>query len=461
MTEVRFLGRIVSVPGDDGFAFIGIGSVTREDGSPHGLETKADIFLHKDDCETTLRAGMEVLFNIIPDRKREGAFRAVGAVKFVEVELMPPGEPAIPGFAVMALPGQREVGPVAERLPVHAGMKDVPAGTVAQVIANEPMPDIPRVNDAPNDEEGKQRIVQQFLSMLFPNMANFGVDFQIIGYTDEQLDREVEETAANYRAMGLDQQVEVMLAETELFKKTRQALTLIITENLVRPDTAIPIRYFPDLLAAVPVLFFSTDGETRVKVADDWKIPDPHVHEVVKYFCDLFPNKRWYDTFQLFNRRLRTFDQYKGETIPPQIARRMRKAVDLFDFVVVATPYHDQAGRDWEDIEWLRAIDPYVLGFIKGIPYFFVLARFSDAGTFPLFNELVADTVEFLRSQKAKLNGFNQINRPYWYHGRGESEHREGLFGDYLKWHVEKLLEAFDSGNLFDWLRGEEGAAKE
>ncbi|MBI4022075.1 MAG: hypothetical protein HY372_01865, partial [Candidatus Andersenbacteria bacterium] len=150
--------------------------------------------------------------------------------------------------------------------------------------------------------------------------------------------------------------------------------------------------------------------------------------------------------------------QYKGEVIPPQVARRMRKAVELFDYVVIATPYHDQAGKDWESIEWLRAIDPYVLGFKKGIPFFFVLARFSDAGTFPLFNELVADTVEFLRARKEKLNGFNQINNPYWCHSDKQKGCSESPFGNYLKRHVNQLLAAFEAGNLFDWLRQEEVA---
>ena len=131
----------------------------------------------------------------------------------------------------------------------------------------------------------------------------------------------------------------------------------------------------------------------------------------------------------------------------------MRKAVELFDYVVIATPYHDEAGKDWEDLDWLRSIDPYVLGFKKGIPYFFVLARFSDAGTFPLFNELVADTIEFLRARKDRLAGFDQVDRPYWYTpGKAESFCVSQL-GSVLQGRVDELLAAFEAGNLFDWLR--------
>lgn len=122
--------------------------------------------------------------------------------------------------------------------------------------------------------------------------------------------------------------------------------------------------------------------------------------------------------------------------------------------------HHDKAGKDWEDIEWLRAIDPYILGFKKGIPFFFVLARFSDAGTFPLFNELVADTIEFLRTRKEKLNGFNRVETPYWCRAdKGQVMSTfNSLFGDYLKEHVDQLLSVFKEGNLFDWLRGDKAA---
>jgi len=460
MSATRYLGRIVSVPGADGFAFIGIGSVTRDDGSPHGLNTVEDVFLHKDDCAAKFRVGMEVAFDAIPDRKRgEGAYRAVGAVKHIEAELLPQNKQPIPGFAIM-VPPVREKAELAlrERLLVHAGMKLVPEETVSQVVANAPMPRIPRVNDIPRDEETKQELAQWFLAMLFPNLASFGADYRILNHTDAELDTEAEETAENYRLMGLEQQIEVMRSEVKRFKETRGALALMLGDNLVRRDTIIPIRYLPDLFMAVPVWYFWVNPETQKGAARDWENPDPRPHAAVRHFCELFPSQRWCDTFQLFNRRVRTLKQYKGEVIPPQVARRMRRAVELFDYVVIATPYHDQAGKDWESIKWLRAIDPYILGFKKSIQFFFVLARFSDAGTFPLFNELVADTVEFLRARKKNLNSFNRISVPFWCHADSQKSCGNNSFGNYLKSHVDQLLAAFEAGNLFDWLRQEEVA---
>ncbi|MBI2637185.1 MAG: hypothetical protein HYW81_03270, partial [Parcubacteria group bacterium] len=194
---MRYFGRIASVPGADGFAFIGIGSVTRMDGSPHGLATEQDIFLHKDDSAAGLEVGMEVSFEVIPDRKRgEGAYRAVAAVKHDPVEVLPSSGPTIPGFA-FAVPPVREKAELAlsNRLLVHAGMKPVPEETVAQVVANAPMPRIPRQNDVPDDSGAKEQLIRWLLNMLFPSMASFGADYRILDCDDAQLDREVEETA--------------------------------------------------------------------------------------------------------------------------------------------------------------------------------------------------------------------------------------------------------------------------
>jgi hypothetical protein len=115
------------------------------------------------------------------------------------------------------------------------------------------------------------------------------------------------------------------------------------------------------------------------------------------------------------------------------------------------------ASKDWESVSWLRAIDPYILGFKKGLPFFFVLARFSDSGTFPLFNDPIADTIEFLRANKQKLAGLNRVTNPYWCNADGSiyDNGRRGLFGDYLIGQVDSLLRAFEEGNLFDWLKRE------
>jgi hypothetical protein len=76
-------------------------------------------------------------------------------------------------------------------------------------------------------------------------------------------------------------------------------------------------------------------------------------------------------------------------------------------------------------------------------------------------NELVADTIEFLRTRKERLQGFNQITRPYWCSVPRNRDYSQGSwvgdnFGNHLKKHVEQLLVAFETGTLFDWLRGDD-----
>ncbi|MEK7158348.1 MAG: hypothetical protein AAB733_02145, partial [Patescibacteria group bacterium] len=143
---LRYIGRIASVPGDDGFAFIGIATVTKEDGSLHGLDTTADIFLHRDDCASEFVVGMDVIFDVTADRKRERAYRATGASEYRTPDLLPANESAIPGFGITVTSGH-SVGLPAKRLAVHAAMKEVSAETVAQVVANNPLPDTPRADD--------------------------------------------------------------------------------------------------------------------------------------------------------------------------------------------------------------------------------------------------------------------------------------------------------------------------
>jgi len=455
VVEQRYFGRIVSIPGNDGYAFIGIGTVTKDDGTNHGLKTREDIFLHKDNCGSPLRVGMQITFDILPDKKRGGdALCAIGATECTRAELIPDDESPIPGL--VPSPKKTDVA-IQMRIPAHADMKDVPVETVEKVILNQPMPSVPRRSDLPTNEEGRKRLVEEFLAHLFPNMANFNADYRVIESSDEEFNQLVDEAEESYKALGMLQEIEVMHSEIERFKKMRGALALMLRDNLIRPDAVIPMKYLPDLFMAVPVWYHWVDSSIQDVFDATWNINDPGIHERITYFCDLFRNQVWCDTFQLFNRRVRTLRQYRGELIPPAVARRMREASGLFDHLIIATPYHDEAGRDWQDIEWLRAIDPYVLGFKNGIPFFFVLARFSDSGTFPLFNELIADTMEFLKTNIEKLDGFSEITRPYWYHtgGNQRSVCLEDPAGDYLKDHVQEILTHFEEGTLFNWLRGE------
>lgn len=452
-TATRLVGRIGTVPGGDDYGFISLSSVEKTDGNLHGLETSKDIFIHQDECNVKLYPGLQVVFDAVPRIGHPGAFRATAAIELLDAELIPLKETTIPGFSIpLPFNPATEVQITNTKLPIHFRMKVVPAATVEKVVENKPMPDIPRQfgRGTPDEEEG---LLNAFLLHLFPQMLQFGADFRVINSDDKDLDVKVRETTETLESLGMIDHVDKMQSEVERFKATRNMIKFTAEEGLVRPDTILPIRYLPDLFMAVPVWFYYADQQNLVSIKETNTEDDPHVHPWTKYFCDLFlGNRRWADTFQLYNRRMRSLGDYGGEgfdVIPPVVARRLKSAVKAFDFVVIATPYHDLAARDWQNIAWIRSIDPYVLGFKKGIPYFFVLARFSDSGTFPLYHQLVGDTIEFLKTNVEKLNSFNQVHTPYWHPGTKRE------LGTYLINHVGDLLQAFEQGNLFDWLRME------
>lgn len=455
----RYIGRIKQPPaGESGVALIDINSVTKEDGSPHDIKIKQDIvLLGESDWLPEFRVGMEVSFHIFK-WQQHGRYRAINVFKYTgDALLIPVGEQPIPGFNIV-IPPMRPKAELAlcERLPVHVGMKAVPEKTLSQVIANAPMPRIPRTNDIPSSDEEKQELLKRFLAMLFPSMVAWGADYRVLHYDDKEFDQMIKNITSDYYAIGV--QENIVTAEVEKFKKTRSALALMFKENIVRRDTIIPIQYLPDLFMAVPVWYFWVNNNIQKKIDHDWQINEPRPDDIIKYFCNLFLNQQWFDTFQLFNRRVRTLKQYDGEIIPPRVARRIRQAVELFDFIVIATPYHDQAGKEWDNPEWIRPIDPYVLGFKKGIPFFFVLARYTDAGTFPLFNELVADTIEFLKAKKDGFRKFNDVDTPYWYSVRDGNISdflATASFGKYITSHILKILSSFNEENLFDWLRND------
>ncbi len=459
-----YIGRVVSVPGKDGFGFVGIKSLTKSDGSDHDLETANDIFIHQDDCSATLRVGLEVSFEAIPDKKRgEGYMRAMGAVESAQCELLPRHQP-MPGFnALMPLGGMPNVSLEIRRLPVHSRMKAVPEELVGKVIANKPAPEIPRESIEVRDPE---TVLRRFLLHLYPALELFGSDFNVLNADDTEFDQQVTEAIETQEGLGMIEQVEKTRQEISAFKKTRATFSFLHENGLVRQDAILPMKYLPDIFMAVPVWFFWITENKKSETNVSWNSQDPAVSAQAKYFCDQFPTQRWYDLFQMFNRRVRPLAQYKGDIIPPHVTRRMKEATVLFDYVVIMTPYTDVAGRDWQNLEWLRSIDPYLVGFKQGIPYFFILGRFSDSGTFPLHNELVADTIAFLKANQDKLAGFNEVRLPFWYIGptqaeggrrstwRSDANGENGSLGTHLQSFTRDLLAAFDRRVLFDWLRG-------
>lgn len=515
-----YIGRIVTHNAEKGFAFIGIAGVALDNGETSDLATTHDIFVHKDDCAASLRVGLELAFEVIPDQSRgNGHFRANGAVEHATLELLPASGDAIPGFHFSLVPTAKNgaVSTIA-RSRAHAGMKMIPADMVTQVERNAPLKDLPRDEQEfvlPDDPGAILEMLSGYLFQMYPGLHALEMDYSVVDFDGETLDRVVATEAVALRDDGMGLQAAKLEREYAGFKETRRLLAWIWDQkfllpgtrlspsvlttyvkmiegvkeasgkgatlnsilevsafmserNLLQPNAVIPMANLPDLFMAVPVWFFRfADGEDTAASDVQWAAADPSISASVKYFCGLIDGQNWTDTFLMFNRRLRTVKLYEGDIIPPHITRVMREASAVFDYVVIMTPYHDVAGREWQDEKWLRAIDPYVVGFKKGLPTFFLLGRFSDTGLFPLHSELVADTVGYLRANKHKLLAFNPktgggkletwANWHWTPNGLCLSDNKQ-LLGTHLTKRTEQLLAAFDAGNLFDWLRGEQAA---
>lgn len=443
----RYTGRVVLKPGQTQYGFIRLATVKPEADAP-ALSTSHDIFVHQDDCSAPLRNDMEVSFEVVSDTERKGdALRATDVDEVIVGELVLVGEDAGRNHALTD-PRQLYVPPTPAQRP---RMKPVAPEEVEQVLQNMPMPRMPRTSGHTTDAADFTR---ELMARLFPQFAAIseesGADL-----ADERFDDVIRQAVEDHEGLGMQAQADLMLRQANAYKGLRALLQ--DEEDLLRPETLIPIQYLPDLFMAVPVWYFWADEETRHEAAEG-RTGDKLVHPKLRHFCNLIPGERWTDTFLMFNRRLRTLGDYEGDIIPPKIIARMRKVAPLFDELIIMTPYHDVAGKDWEDLNWLRSIDPYVIGLIKGIPLLFVIGRFSDSGTFPLYSELVADTIAFLRQNVEKLKGFNRVDALYWYRNGYDGFHYDGrVLGTKLVAHTRKLLAAFDEGVLFDWLRGESG----
>lgn len=330
--------------------------------------------------------------------------------------------------------------------PQQFGAKRISPEAVDKVIENRPMPGIPRSHELlENPHEATDRLLRR----IFPQYHNDTYS----ELSDDDLVKALNKAIQDHRALGMADQATLMLEHATSYRGLRRLLKS--DEDLLRPDSFIPMEYLPHLFMAVPVWYFYVDRSEVTNLDKINATPDPKPHGKIKNICNR-GTRRWCDTFLMFNRRMRSLKDYQGDIIPPKLTDRIRTMAPLCEHLVIMTPYHDVAGRDWSNIAWLRSIDPYVIGFLKNVPYMIVLGRFSDSGTFPLFTEMVADTIAFLKANKEKLLGFNAVQRPYWHEPNNQHDdfYVAGL-GKYLLQHTNELLEAFERGELFQWMKEE------
>ncbi|MFH1621234.1 MAG: hypothetical protein ABIB04_04070 [Patescibacteria group bacterium] len=497
----RFFGAVSEVKDGGAYGFIA------ETMDPYGqvLNTNGDIYVSRTDCDGTLESGLMLEFEVAPDPRRSGKFKAVQAK-------------ATRHLPVLAAT-QQELQVMGVRTSYHDHAKYVDPIQVRRAVANKPFADAINASlentvllETERDVEG---FILAYLRQKFPGIESVGVqiNMETAGNDQEramieQQIRELEEIDMGIQAASLTNMYELYVATCEMLRECRSRgipapgmqmtmgmMSLLVgcfdiadlrakgdagtmadikaraelsiatirylrDNDILRPGCVIPIGNLPDILMAAPVWYVASKEEIPTQY---WNMGDPLPDKAVQYFCQtLGANQTWANLFQIWNRRTRTLARYEGDQIPPHIRRAIKLAREWFDFVVIATPYHDAAGREWEDPNWQRQIDPFLYGFKKGLPFVYFLGRWSDSGIFPLMPEMIADTIEYLRANTERLSGFP--DRPYWYFADPDNLHR-GVHNDsyllenstaVLKALAKGMINAFEEERLFDFIRGDE-----
>lgn len=341
------------------------------------------------------------------------------------------------------------------------------------------------------DSDSLGNVMDQFLNQKFFNLKDLGINIahdQIVNDEANIIHELIEESKRNNlggQALSINDEFQSLNATKSIFQFAKKCaennqfderhimlLTSVneICDNLrtdqkaftlsslaeicqwndlagrYRVPMAINTKYLVEIFTACPVWY--VEGETFVRTLDDG---DPKPDEFTKHICKLIGTQNFANFFQMYNRRTRSFNDFKGPDImPPHIVKALPKLKETFDYLVIATPYHDQASQEWANPAWISSIDPYLIGFKKEMPGYAVLIdRWSGTGLLPLMVDMIADTMDHLQKHLGLLRNF--ATNTYWY-GVGLNKD-DSLLGEELPNFGSKILEKFNSDELFTFLR--------
>lgn len=441
--KVKYTGRIISM--HDGFSYIG--QIKR---GYETINTNGDVFVPQE-----LPVGAIVEFEELnTDPKRPGKFRAESAAEIKDV-LVEVGTEE--GAIALKTLSQRSI--------YHIGAKEISPEETQKAAENLPFAEMLGIYKEAKKELGRDisEMAREFLQATFANLHSIGVSYSVEGDVDEGAEKsKVDSALTKYRENGLDGQVKSVEEEYRHFVGIRQSFTLMYVNGILGLETVIPIKYLPDLLVTAPVWFVASNERLQDLTENNDPLPD----HAVRFFCDQVSTKEFAWLYQIYNRRTRPLKQFSGrDIIPLPLMKVMEQAIKVFDYTVIATPYHDIASKEWVDPNWLRNLDPFLFGFMKNLPYMFLLGRWSGTGLFPLMCEMIADTIDHLRVNCEKLKNFHRSS--YWYKGNGSMpDANHVLLGEegeneVLIQFAQEVIRAFEEGRLFEFLRGEKVAVAE
>jgi hypothetical protein len=330
--------------------------------------------------------------------------------------------------------------------------KLIPQADVELAIKNRAMPRIPREipsMDGRSDEDMAE-LTNKLLARIFPSMNNIIGDISTMGTA--QFDQKVAVLAQRHRAQGMEDQAKHFESMARSFKAVREMLSK--SKDLMQPQTFVPIEYLSHIFPAAPVWFHYAGSKEQHEMHIRATVHPDLLHSKALHFASLIKTQEWADFYLMFNRITRPLSMYVGDHIPEHIFERIETYGTLFDHVVIATPYTDVVAKEWQAAAWQRMVDPYVIGFANNVPFMFILGRFSDSGIFPLHSEMVADTMNFLRTNMHTLDNLNKPRRCHFLQKENaEPVQWSKTVGTSYRATAQKALAAYQQGRLFDYLR--------
>jgi len=360
-------------------------------------------------------------------------------------------------LAPMQIHGQEAsvvLAQLSRRHEYHRLAKVIEPEKVSKAVENNPFGDYVQAI-AQQVVEGTTDLSDQAASFLRGTYACLAetVSFSVKGDVDlEAEQREIDAVIEEFSADGMDGQVTAFQEQYSRFKAVRQALTIMHEHHVLKLDAVIPIKYLPEIFTACPVWFCEWKNGG---LPDNTSKGDPHPDDVVRFVCDKVGTVPFCHLYQLYNRRTRPISTFTGRDIMPRTIHKLIKAAKhCFDLVVVSTPYHDIATKEWADPNWVRNLDPFLLAFIKDLPFVFVLGRWSGTGLFPLFCDMVADTMDHLKLGIPRIEDLQDCEKPepWWYFNRQENS---SCYYSEISAAAKRIVAAYERNQLFEYLRGE------
>lgn len=327
----------------------------------------------------------------------------------------------------------------------HHG-RNVPKDVAVKIIQNAPFNDVPAdVIKKALYGGGHARSHDEFLRALFSTVMSYGLDTDAVGFEEQ-----AKEVAAHYP------QNPQLLKGLMALKSGRQICSLDQRLNEVSEISVLPSTVLADLLCAAPVVY--ADG---IDLVDESQMTTPGLNALKRYIASIFRGRNLSDFFQMHNIRNRPLAQLSSKTdiMPIYIAEAIEHAKQIFDAVLILTPYHRVAVQDWQATAIVGVNrDPYLIGINYDGDQIFQLGRWVGSSIFPNFFSMVQNTISNLQENKALTSN---IPRNFvWAKGVDKGDNDDSILESWgslsntvLPAFCDRLLEAFDQGRLFDFLR--------